>query len=317
MDHSLVVPTPPDGIADGRLRVLAADFLDSLTERTRRTYRSNLASFASFVEATSISDAIGTLVRGDAGTAFTLLSRWKSSLVAEGLAGATVNARMTAVRSILGFANDCGLIPWRVRLRRSRVETKDMRGPTPDGMRALFAACEGDSPMAVRDRCLLRLLYNTALRRAEACSLDIGHIDLDRRVMSVMRKGKTVRVDVAIPSTLEAALREWIAVRGGEDGALLRNFDPTKKARSALTVDGVANILHRLARTAGMDEKKVRPHGLRRAGITRALLAMNGNITRVMGFSGHRSPAMVIRYNDAQNDLAREVAAAVESLDAT
>lgn len=313
MEHSLAVTTPPDGMA--RLVALADDFYGSLSLRTRRTYQSNLVAFARFVGTPSVAEALGVILWGGAGNAFTLLSRWKATLVADGLSGATINLRMTAVRSLLGFANDCGLIPWRVRLKRARVETKDMRGPTPDGMRALFAACAGDSPMAVRDRCLLRLLYSAALRRAEACSLDMEHIDLDRKVMRVMRKGRTVRIDVPIPSKLETALREWMAVRGTESGALLRNFDPTRKASAALTVDGVANVLHRLARTAGMDEKKVRAHGIRHRSLTDALIASNGNIPKVMEFAGHSTPAVLIKYNDARQDHAREIADMVDAMD--
>lgn len=316
MEETSLVPTLPSGVAVERLRALADDFFGSLSVRTRATYQSNLTAFARFMDAPSISDAIGALLRSDAGVAFTILNRWKTSLLDAGLAGSTVNSRMAAVRSLLGFAADCGLIQWRVKVRKASSESKDMRGPSPDQMKALFAACGGDEPIDARDRCLLRLLYNTALRRSEACSLDVEHVDFERRVLSVMRKGRTVRVDVAMPSTVERAIREWLAVRGVDAGSLLRNFDPTAKASAALTDDGVTNILHRLARKAGIDPRKVRPHGLRRSGITRAILAMNGNITRVMAFSGHSSPAMVIRYNDAQNELAREVADAVEALDA-
>lgn len=316
MEETSLAPTLPRGVTADRLRALADDFFGSLTPRTRATYQGNLAAFARFMDAPSVSEAIGTLLRSDAGAAFTILNRWKTDLLASGLSGATVNSRMAAVRSLLGFANDCGLIPWRVKVRKAPSESKDMRGPSPDQMKALFAACEGDEPINRRDRALLRLLYNVALRRAEACSLDVGHVDFDRRVLSVLRKGRTVRVDVAMPESVVRALREWIAVRGDAAGALLHNFDPTAKASVALTDDGVTNILHRIARKAGLDPRKVRPHGLRRSGITRALVAMNGNITRVMAFSGHKSPAMVIRYNDAQNDVAREVADAVEALDA-
>jgi integrase/recombinase XerC len=318
MNEISLVPTPPAGIAtrhSDTLRAMADDFFGSLSPRTRATYQSNLTAFARFVGAASIPEAIETLTSGGAGAAFTTLSRWKTDLLASGLSGATVNSRMGAVRSMLGFANDCGRIAWRVKVRKASSESKSMRGPSPQQMQALFAACSGVDPMAVRDMALLRLLYNTALRRAEACSLGLEDIHFDRRVMSVLRKGHSVRVDVAMPSTVEQALRAWIAVRGAAPGALLHNFDPTNKASPALTGDGVTNILHRLAKAAGLDHKKVRPHGLRHSGITRALKAMNGNITKVMAFSGHKSAAMVIRYNDEQNELAREVAAAVEALD--
>ena len=118
-------------------------------------------------------------------------------------------------------------------------------------MAALFAACEGNDPMRLRDMALLRLLYSAALRRAEACSLDVAHVDFDRRVLSVLRKGRTVRVDVAMAPKLESALRAWLAVRGTDGAELLVNFDPTGKGGRRLTGDGVAAVLRAIGKRAG------------------------------------------------------------------
>lgn len=316
MSDLVPVQTPPPGdLSPDRLRAMADEFFGALTAGTRRTYRSHLASFAAHAGHDSIGGAVGTLLRGGPGDAFAALSRWKVALLAAGRAPATVNNSLLAVRSLLHFANDCGVIPWRVKVRQVKGESKDMRGPTREELRRLFAACAGSTPMQVRDRALLRLLYSAALRRAEACSLDVENVDFERHSLSVLRKGRTVRVEVAMPPLLEASLREWLALRGTtEPGALLWNFDPTAKAGRRLTGDGVAAILHRLAPLAGMDPKKLRPHGVRRRAVTDALTAMNGDIRRVMTFSGHRTANMVIRYDDDRRRVAHDVAAAVESL---
>jgi len=319
MPDLVPAPTPGADIAPAvpldRLRAMADDFFGALTPNTRRTYRSHLGAFAAHTGYPSIGEAVGSLIRGGPGDAFTMLSRWKVDLLAAGKAPATVNNCLLAVRSLLHFANDCGVIAWRVKVRQVKGESKDMRGPTREELARLFAACAGPTPMEVRNRVLLRLLYSAALRRAEACSLDVEHVDFERRVLSVLRKGRTVRVDVAMPAALEAALRAWLAIRPDVPGALLLNFDPTGKAPRRLTGDGVAKVLHALAPKAGMDPKKLRPHGVRRRAVTDALSATHGDIRRVMSFSGHRTPAMVMRYDDDRRRVAHDVAAAVEALD--
>ena len=47
----------------------------------------------------------------------------------------------------------------------------------------------------------------------------------------------------------------------------------------------------------------VRPHGLRHAAITEALELTNGNVRAVVKFSRHRSISVVMKYDDARDDI--------------
>ena len=62
---------------------------------------------------------------------------------------------------------------------------------------------KGDSPLALRNRALLELLYSAGLRSAEAVSLDLGDVDFDRELVHVRGKGGKERV---VPLGEEAAL---------------------------------------------------------------------------------------------------------------
>lgn len=298
--------------SDG-LRAMVADYFNSLTPTTRRTYEWNIAAYAKFSGHESSAAAIGALVAGGPGEAFVGLTRWKSSMVDHGYAPSTVNLALMSVRSLLSFVADCGLIHWRVKVRPVKAAQKDMRGPGREGVAKLFSVRTDSTPMALRDRAMIRMLFSAALRRAEVSSLDIEHVDLARGSISVLRKGWTTRQTLSVSPNVVRDLAAWISARGTEDGPLFYNFDRSDKGGRRLTGCGIYKILRRVAAEAGLDPKKVRPHGLRHAGVTTALDATNGNIRDVMRFSGHTNPEMVLRYDDSRQDFARQVASAVDS----
>jgi site-specific recombinase XerD len=76
--------------------------------------------------------------------------------------------------------------------------------PKPAEVEELLDVADGDSPLALRNRALLELLYSAGLRSAEAVSLDLGDVDFDRETVHVRGKGGKERV---VPLGEEAALR--------------------------------------------------------------------------------------------------------------
>jgi site-specific recombinase XerD len=55
----------------------------------------------------------------------------------------------------------------------------------------LIDSTDGDSPILIRDRAILELLYSTGLRRAEIAALDLTDIDLaDRNRAGSPREGQ-------------------------------------------------------------------------------------------------------------------------------
>jgi integrase/recombinase XerC len=55
-------------------------------------------------------------------------------------------------------------------------------------------------------------------------------------------------------------------------------------------------------------KRKVRAHGLRHQGITRALDLTNGNVRMVQGLSRHADPRTLMKYDDARRDDAGTLA---------
>src|ERR1035438_2966536 len=86
-------------------------------------------------------------------------------------------------------------------------------------MRALFGLCDRQTNAGARDAALLAVLYGVGLRRAEAVTLDLAHLDLTTNTLRVLGKGNRER-SVPIPVGTTQALQQWLRVRGQAPGRL-------------------------------------------------------------------------------------------------
>lgn len=153
----------------------------------------------------------------------------------------------------------------------------------------LMEAPDVCTPLGLRDRAALELLYGTALRNAELCGLELGHLDLARRAVHVVRgKGAKARV---LPLGEEA--QAWLEVyleRGRP--ALMR--DPALQAlfltwRGLPLKGGNLNeLVQSWARRAGL-EKTVTPHVLRHSCATH-MLRRGAGLRQLQVLLGHASP---------------------------
>jgi site-specific recombinase XerD len=164
-----------------------------LSEATRRAYGNDLRAFASWLDHrdTSLDDV-------DAG----VLSDWVGELGSgrNRLAPSSIARRLAAVRSCLRYTFGAAAVP-----EASLTPSRSRRlpdAPKPADVDVLLQAVEGDSPIALRNRALLELLYSAGLRSAEAVTLDLGDVDFERELVHVRGKGGKERV---VPLGEEAA----------------------------------------------------------------------------------------------------------------
>jgi integrase/recombinase XerC len=132
---------------------------------------------------------------------------------AGGLAPRSVQRRLSAVR---------GFFRWLQRERAVRgnpavdVRAPKARRPLPvtvdaDQMSRLLDIRDA-SPLALRDRALMELLYSSGLRLAELVGLDLPDLDLADRTVRVTGKGRKGRIVPVGRKALEA-LQAWLAAR--------------------------------------------------------------------------------------------------------
>ncbi len=290
---------------------LVGAFLSNKSQNTVAAYAADLRAFAKFVCADDVDAAANALLRLDPGVANAVALEYRADLVERGLSASTVNRRLASLRSLVALARTLGLVTWELQVKNLRAEAyRDTRGPGFHGFVMLLAALEGRrSRKATRDRALLRLLFDLALRRGEVVSLDAADVDLVAGSLNVLGKGRNARVRLTLPEPTKAALAAWLEVRGFDEGPLFTNVDRAGKGKR-LTGRSVHRIVTRLGKDAGV---AVRPHGLRHAAITSGLDATNGDVRAVQRFSRHKSLATLTLYDDCRRDLAGKVARMVAS----
>ena len=308
-ESSSTIPAAVPGTGADVAAGLVDAWLAGRTPRTLDAYRADLADFARFTGVPSVGMAAARLLGAGHGPANALAFRYRAQLHERGLAAATTNRRLAALRSLVAFARTLGLVPWTLDVPNERVEPyRDTRGPGRAGVVRLFAVLDGrEDPKAIRDRALLHLLYDLALRRAEVVSLDRADLDLDTGTLAVLGKGRTARLTFTLPAPTRAALGAWVERRGDASGPL---FPPLSRTAGTdrLSAGGLYRIVRSLGRRAGV---VARPHALRHAAITEALTLMGGDVRAVARYSRHRDLRTLTLYDDNRLDLAGEVAARV------
>lgn len=286
--------------------LLVQTFLQGRTPKTLRAYREDLADFAAFVGAKSREEAASHLLSQEQGAAVALVMRYRDHLRAERkLSPATVNRRLAALRSLLKLARMLGLSTLQLEVSNLPAECyRDTRGPGREGFREMLKELSlRRDKKGVRDRAILRLLYDLALRRQEVVSLRLSDLDLSGKTIWVLGKGRQTRQKLTLAPETREALCAWLKVRGDEPGPLFFSLDPASWG-GPLSSSGIYRIVRKLGEQVGI---RARPHGLRHAAITQALDATGGDVRAVQRFSRHKSLEVLCLYDDARRDLAGEV----------
>ncbi len=242
-------------------------FLDhgGLSEATRRAYRVDLRSFASWLDDRGLG-----LEDVDA----RVLADWVAELGSgrDRLAPASIARRLSAVRSCLRFTFGSAAVPDAALAPRRTRRLPDV--PKAAEIEELLELADGTSPLALRNRALLELLYSGGLRSAEAVALDLADVDFDREAVHLRGKGEKERV---VPLGEEAAHHLARYLRDG---------------RPALA-KGANDAVFLSARGRRLDTSTVRrllrhPHRLRHAFATH-LLEGGADLRVIQELLGHAS----------------------------
>jgi integrase/recombinase XerC len=208
-------------------------------------------------------------------------------------------------------ARQIGRISWALDVESPKSEPyRDTRGPGLDGWKKLLTEARrlATSPEGKRNLALVRLMHDLGLRRGECVGLDLVDVDLDGGAVSIVGKGHTESIRLTLSRPALEALRDWIAARGDQAGALFTRLDRAAgNDLGRLTGDSVCVMVHALSRAAGLS-REARPHGLRHQGITRALDLTGGDVRKVQRFSRHAKLETLMRYDDSRRDDAGGIA---------
>jgi integrase/recombinase XerC len=283
---------------------LLSSFLSNKSPKTIEAYRKDLRYFTKFLNVETIEEATKILLSKGLGPANTLALKYKSSLTEKKLASSTINRRLSALRSLVEMAGTLGIINWELKLKSSKTKPyRDTSGPGVAGFRKLLKEISTrNDKKGVRDKAILRLLFDLGLRRTELISLNMEDLDMEAGRIAVTGKGDNDKTLLSLPEKTLKALSGWISVRGSEPGALFINFDRAKKG-NRLSGHSLYRIVRGLGNKVGL---KTRPHGLRHSSITEAVRAAQSNgidITTVLHFSRHKDIRTLMIYMDHEKDM--------------
>jgi site-specific recombinase XerD len=237
---------------------------------------------------------------------------YRAYLMAQGLAPASVNLKLAAVRQLAAEAADNqrmdpGLAAGIGRAKGVKADKLPSGRRLADGeVRALFLCCAEDPTAAgARDAALLALL-RLGLRRAEAAALQVGDYDPEAGELRVSGKGRKERLVPAINGAA-AYLADWLALRGPRPGPLLLAVRRGGHIdlRQGISGNAIAQILAKRAAAAG-----VRPfsaHDWRRT-CASDLLEAGEDLAVVADWLGHESTETTRRY-DLRGEQAKRAAA--------
>ena len=232
-----------------------------------------------------------------------VLEDWAHHLQEQDQAPATINRTLNAAKSLLGAAEQCGLMDWTIRGLSVPAERRENReGPDKDDLVKLIrSVTKATDPQAVRDLALIRVLICTGMRRSELTSVRMEHVHLGKQPqLSIKAKGRRERVSVPLRGPAVESLEAWIAERGDAPGPLFLRLDRAATVTGVMTPmsgETVRRILIRRAKDAGI-EQPVRPHGIRHSGATRLVKESNASMHRVRSWTRHQSLETVAYYLD-------------------
>ena len=275
-----------------------------LSRNTVTSYRRDLDRYVAALAAAGIDD-LATVGAGD-------LTEHLARLREAGLSAASAARAISAVRGLHRFATREGLVTADV-AREIKPPATPKRLPKAlavDQVTRLLAVPD-DSPLGLRDKALLELLYGTGARISEAVGAAVDDLDLGEPATATLHgKGGRTRL-VPIGGYAKAALdaylvraRPGLAARGkGTPIVFLNARGGPLSRQSAWT------ILHRCAQAAGLPVEgahAVSPHTLRHSYATH-LLDGGADVRVVQELLGHASVTTTQVYTLVTVDRLREV----------
>lgn len=269
--------------------------LHHLSEHTRKAYRRDLANLIAFCRDHDIhawADLDGRLLRS-----------FVAQRHRQGVGGRSLQRNLSAIRAFYRFLLDRGVVSSNPvqGIAAPKTPRRLPRTLDVDQVQQLMDNSE-DTPLALRDRAIMELMYSSGLRLSELTGLDLNSVDIADAMVTVVGKGRKTR---SIPVGRHAlkALEKWLKVRetlaAGDETALFVSRRGTR-----LSNRSIQQRLRQWSLKQGM-ASHVYPHMLRHS-FASHILESSTDLRAVQELLGHAdiSTTQVYTHLDFQH-LAR------------
>jgi len=276
-----------------------------LSPHTLKAYRHDLSQFAAFVRQRGEDVPADVVDRN-------LVQRWLGTMTI--VKSRTIRRRLATLKSMFaclerhGRLADNPLAGMRSEVKigislprtLARTTIKSLLRSTRRSIVSTRSAIK-----SLQDVALVELLFATGMRVSEVVSTNIGHVDMERLVISVQGKGSREREIPIACDALREALRRLIAERHKEHAC---NDDPLflNRRDARLSDQSVRAILRRLATENGLGH--VTPHMLRHT-VATLLLEEGVDLRHIQRLLGHSSITTTTIYVQVSERSQRQVLA--------
>jgi integrase len=237
-----------------------------------------------------------------------LLQAWRATL--DGLAPATVNVRLSAVRKLVYEARRNGMISPDEATNLADVPNLKQRGNrlghwlTREQTKELLAVPDRSTIKGKRDYALLALLVGCGLRRAEVAALEPEGLQLreNRWVLAdLIGKGGRIRT-VAVPLWVKQAINAWQTAGNVEDGKIFRRLGRGGLVKKqGLGAGSICAIVNHAAQAIGIE--RFGAHDLRRT-CAKLCRKAGGDLEQIKFLLGHSSIQTTERYLGSEQEIA-------------
>ncbi len=224
----------------------------------------------------------------------------------KGVSKNSISRKISSIRSFHKFLHQERLVASNVALL-IHPPKKDNELPTvlsTAEIDALMVAAEGDSPLEMRNRAMLELLYGCGLRISELLALRIADLHLNMGFLNISGKGNKERI---VPIGAEAIVTTKRYIEKGRPKLKTELGDIlfVNNRGKAMSRVGFYKVLKKLTVKAGIT-KEVSPHTLRHSFATH-LLENGVDLRIIQELLGHEDISTTQVYTQVNKEKLKEI----------
>lgn len=243
----------------------------------------------------------------------TVVLRFRLHLESLGLAAATINQRLAAVRRLAYEAADSGLLSPELAAGIRRVKGVKQLGQRAgnwlnlEQCQSLLEKSDGESLRSNRDLAMIAILLGCGLRRAELASLKMEDIQIRQghwAIVDLVGKGGHVRT-VPMPTWVKSAVDKWTTAANVSDGRIFRAVS----RHGSTWGRGISeNVVWYVVRSCAqrLELEHIAPHDLRRT-CAKLCHSNGGELEQIQFLLGHASVLTTERYLGCKQNLEQPV----------
>jgi site-specific recombinase XerD len=232
------------------------------------------------------------------------LRMFVSHLFAQKKHAKTTARRVSGLKTFFGFALDQGWVSAdpTVGLDSVKVPAHTPSVPSQQALQAFFQQGVEDQKFSTRDWLMFELLYGSGLRVSELVALDMAHLDVTHRRVTV-REGKG-RKDRVVPCS-EYAVEAWQRYQSERKGPKAEQALLLNHRGKRMTTRGVRYLLQKYQPLLPMG-LTVSPHSFRHAFATH-LLNHGADLRSIQQLLGHENLATTQKYTQVSKEKLKTV----------